>query len=97
LLKVHDPRVVSQAIDRETAVFRLTDKTTFSSQDRSRVGGLSRRLVAEEALTCFPAEVARVAHLLQERTRAVLRVVETGVEGLHDVEDDVEADEVGER
>ncbi len=33
-------------------------------------------LVGEEALAGLAAEVARVAHLLQERARAVLRIVE---------------------
>jgi len=54
---------------------------------------LRRRLVAEEPLAGLAAEVARVAHLLQQRTGAVFRIVETVVEGLHDVEHDVEADE----
>src|SRR5208283_2077516 len=58
--------------------------------------GLGSRLILEESLAGLAAEIARVAHLLQQRARAILRILEAGVERLHDVKHDVEADEVGE-
>src|SRR5208337_689487 len=47
------------------------------AQDRT---GLASRLIREESLAGLAAEIACVAQLLQQRARAILRVLETGVE-----------------
>ena len=94
--------VASAAVDEAEQAgwkpgWRARTPTVRRTRKRSeRRHFLRRRLVAEEPLAGLAAEVARVAHLLEQRTGAVFRIVETVVERLHDVEHDVEADEVGE-
>src|ERR1700758_5755537 len=68
-----------------------------SSEDMSTKPRPLRSTIGVEAAAGLATEITRGDHLLEQRRRSVLRIVEIAVEHVHDREEHVEADQVGKR